>query len=169
MMKSDVIIIGSGLGGLLCGAILSREGMSVCILEKHHQPGGCLQTFIRNGVEFDTGVHYIGGLDEGEVLHRYFSYFGLTGKELFRRMNPDGFDVISFNDIEYPIAMGFDNFTEQLLPFFPDQEGSLKRFKDDAREVEKGFECGLSFEGFNDMKVGDIVECYEVEEVAPTL
>ncbi len=139
MMKSDVIIIGSGLGGLLCGAILSREGMSVCILEKHHQPGGCLQTFIRNGVEFDTGVHYIGGLDEGEVLHRYFSYFGLTGKELFRRMNPDGFDVISFNDIEYPIAMGFDNFTEQLLPFFPDQEGSLRSYTNKLQEISRSF------------------------------
>jgi translation initiation factor IF-2 len=46
---------------------------------------------------------------------------------------------------------------------------TVKRFKDDAREVEKGFECGLSFEGFSDVKVGDIVECYEVEEVAATL
>ena len=46
---------------------------------------------------------------------------------------------------------------------------SLKRFKDDAREVKDGFECGLSFEGFNDVKEGDIVECYEVEEVKQTL
>jgi translation initiation factor IF-2 len=43
--------------------------------------------------------------------------------------------------------------------------GSLKRFKDDAKEVQTGMECGLSIKNFNDMKVGDIVEAYEEEEV----
>jgi len=47
--------------------------------------------------------------------------------------------------------------------------GSLKRFKDDVREVREGFECGLSVEGFNDLKVGDRIECYRVESVARTL
>ncbi len=46
---------------------------------------------------------------------------------------------------------------------------SLKRFKDDAREVEKGYECGLGFENFNDMKAGDIVECYLLETVKTKL
>ncbi|HOV10850.1 MAG TPA: NAD(P)-binding protein, partial [Bacteroidales bacterium] len=70
--KFDVIIIGSGLGGLQCGYILSREGMKVCILEQHSQIGGCLQNFTRDNCLFDTGVHFIGGLDEGQVLNRYF-------------------------------------------------------------------------------------------------
>ncbi|HET7461246.1 MAG TPA: translation initiation factor IF-2, partial [Longimicrobium sp.] len=47
--------------------------------------------------------------------------------------------------------------------------GSLKRFKDDVREVREGFECGLNINNFNDIKVGDILECYRVEEVARTL
>jgi translation initiation factor IF-2 len=47
--------------------------------------------------------------------------------------------------------------------------GSLKRFKDDVREVREGFECGLSIDGYNDIKVGDHIECYRVEEVARTL
>lgn len=47
--------------------------------------------------------------------------------------------------------------------------GSLKRFKDDAREVREGFECGLNVEGFNDIKVGDHIECYRIEEIARTL
>jgi len=46
---------------------------------------------------------------------------------------------------------------------------SLKRFKDDAREVAQGFECGIVLEGFNDIKVADVIEAYEVEEVARTL
>ena len=47
--------------------------------------------------------------------------------------------------------------------------GSLKRFKDDAKEVREGFECGLNVNNFNDVKVGDVIECYRVEEVARTL
>jgi translation initiation factor IF-2 len=47
--------------------------------------------------------------------------------------------------------------------------GSLKRFKDDAREVREGFECGLNVANFNDVKVGDVLECYRIEEVARTL
>ena len=47
--------------------------------------------------------------------------------------------------------------------------GSLKRFKDDAREVKEGFECGIGIANFNDVKAGDIIETYQVQEVARTL
>jgi translation initiation factor IF-2 len=47
--------------------------------------------------------------------------------------------------------------------------GSLKRFKDDVKEVREGFECGLNVEGFNDVKVGDHIECYKIESIARTL
>ncbi|GMV06662.1 MAG: hypothetical protein AMXMBFR53_29380 [Gemmatimonadota bacterium] len=46
---------------------------------------------------------------------------------------------------------------------------SLKRFKDDAKEVREGYECGIGIQNFNDIKVGDVIECYTVEEVARTL
>ena len=46
---------------------------------------------------------------------------------------------------------------------------SLRRFKDDVREVREGFECGIGIENFNDLKVGDRIECYRTEEVARTL
>ena len=47
--------------------------------------------------------------------------------------------------------------------------GSLKRFKDDVKEVRQGFECGLNIANFNDIKVGDVVEAYEMVEVKRTL
>jgi len=46
---------------------------------------------------------------------------------------------------------------------------SLKRFKDDVKEVKSGFECGLSLKGYNDIEVGDQLEIFEVQEVARTL
>ena len=47
--------------------------------------------------------------------------------------------------------------------------GSLRRFKDDVREVQQGYECGMSVDGYQDVKVGDFIECFEVEEIAATL
>ena len=46
---------------------------------------------------------------------------------------------------------------------------SLKRFKDDVKEAREGFECGIGIVNFNDIKVGDLIECYRVEEIARTL
>jgi translation initiation factor IF-2 len=45
----------------------------------------------------------------------------------------------------------------------------LKRFKDDAKEVKSGMECGMKIEGYDDIKVGDVLECYKTIEVARTL
>lgn len=47
--------------------------------------------------------------------------------------------------------------------------GQLKRFKDDVKEVKEGFECGISFENYNDIQKGDFIECYEIEEIAKNL
>jgi len=55
------------------------------------------------------------------------------------------------------------------IEIFDGTISSLKRFKDDVREVREGFECGIGVENFNDLKVGDIIECYRTESVARTL
>ena len=73
----DLLVIGSGIGGLVSALILAKEGRKVCVLEKNNQFGGNLQTFSRNKLIFDTGVHYIGGLSRGQNLHRFFSYLGI--------------------------------------------------------------------------------------------
>ena len=74
---SEAVIIGSGLGGLIPGVILSRAGYRVTVLEKAAQPGGCLQTFTRDGLRFDTGFHSVAGLEEGGPLERIFRPLGL--------------------------------------------------------------------------------------------
>jgi translation initiation factor IF-2 len=50
------------------------------------------------------------------------------------------------------------------VQIFDGKFGSLKRFKDDVREVQTGFECGIGIEAFNDVKVGDVIEAYEIQE-----
>jgi translation initiation factor IF-2 len=52
---------------------------------------------------------------------------------------------------------------------FTGKVGSLRRFKEDASEVAQGYECGISIEGYGDIKEGDVIEAFEIESVAPTL
>ncbi|MBK9701897.1 MAG: NAD(P)-binding protein [Flavobacteriales bacterium] len=93
----DVVVIGAGLGGLQCAFILASEGKKVVVLEQNSQLGGSLQVFSRNKRLFDTGVHYLGGLLPGQNLDRYFRYLGIMDKLKLHRMDPDGFDRISFD------------------------------------------------------------------------
>ncbi|PIB37858.1 phytoene desaturase family protein [Maribacter sp. 4G9] len=126
----DVIIIGSGMGGLVAANIMAREGRSVCVLEKNNQFGGNLQTFVRDRTIFDTGVHYIGGLSPGQNLYRYFDYLGILDGLHLKRMNSDGFDIITFDndDTAYPHAQGYDNFIAQLIKKFPKEKKAIASY-----------------------------------------
>ncbi len=58
----DAIIIGAGIGGLVCGCYLAKAGMKVLIVEKNAQPGGYCTSFTRGGFTFDSCVHSLGSL-----------------------------------------------------------------------------------------------------------
>lgn len=133
----DIVIIGSGLGGLVSALVLAKEGLSVCVLEKNNQFGGNLQTFSRRKLIFDTGVHYLGGLSEGQNLHQYFSYLGIMDQLKLKKLSEDGFDRITFDndETEYPHAQGYDNFVEQLARIFPDERQNLQRYAGEIQHV----------------------------------
>lgn len=126
----DVVIVGSGLGGLVSGLILAKEGKRVCILEKNNQYGGNLQTFVRDKTIFDTGIHYIGGLQKGQNLYNYFKYLGIIDDLNLEKMDENAYDVISFEneDHEFPHAQGYANFTAQLAKYFPDEKDSIENY-----------------------------------------
>lgn len=126
-MRYDIIIIGSGLGGLLCGITLARKGKSVLILERQWQPGGCIQSFKRKECTLDTGLHYVGGLDEGQSLNEAFKDFGILDLP-WQRLNPEGFDEITICGKTYRFAQGYDNFVEELSKDFPEEREGLQKY-----------------------------------------
>lgn len=136
----DVVIIGSGLGGLLCGNFLSREGMRVCVLEKNRQTGGNLQTFARDKQVFDTGVHYIGGLDKGQTLYQIFQYAGILDKLKMQKMD-ERFDGILIENDEktYWISQGYDAFIRNLTIDFPDEQLAIENYCRTIQETCKHF------------------------------
>lgn len=137
----DVLIIGSGLGGLLCAAILGMEGYKVCVLEKNRQYGGCLQSFSREKSLFDSGVHYIGGLAPGETLHQVFKYVGLIGTLPLEQMDKHVFDRIVFleDGREYDMAQGYDQFIDTLVDQFPDERPAIQTYCDTIRDICRRF------------------------------
>lgn len=137
----DTIIIGSGMGGLASSVILAKEGLKVCVLEKNNQYGGNLQTFARDKTIFDTGVHYIGGLDKGQNLYKYFKYLGIMEDLNLEKMDSKAFDYITFDgdDKKYPHAQGYDNFIEELSLFFPDERKEIIEYCNKIREVCSAF------------------------------
>jgi len=139
MKKFDVAIIGSGLGGLLTGHILAREGMHVGIFEKNPHPGGCMQAYTKLGHQFDTGLHYIGGAAPGQNLHQYFKYFGLFPDLPVKQLNTAGFERIRYKDKEYNWAMGYQQFTEGLKLQFPTEHAAIDRYVHDMQETCRAF------------------------------
>ena len=137
-MKYDVIIIGSGLGGLECANILSRQGLSVLILERQTQYGGCMQSYKRHGASYDTGLHYVGGLDEGQPLYTTFKYLGLLDLP-WQRLDENGFDRIYMpNDniqtksnkefTEYLFKQGYKEFEDYFSDLFPHEKEALNKY-----------------------------------------
>ncbi len=133
--KYDVIIAGSGLGGLVCAYVLSKNGYRVLVLEKNAQVGGCLQAFRRPGVKFDTGMHYIGSMDEGQILYRFFKYLGLLDSVKLKRLDTSGYDIISIAGKTYRYASGFDNFVESLSKDFPENRADIEEYIDRIKKI----------------------------------
>ena len=126
-MKYDVVIIGAGLGGLECGYMLQSHGKSVCIVEKDALIGGCLQTFRRQGQKFDTGFHYVGGLDKGQMLWRLFTYFGIIDLP-WVKLDEDCFDQVIIKGKSYSFAQGYERFQSTLTTAFPHQKDNIAEY-----------------------------------------
>ena len=134
-----IVIIGAGLGGLECGFLLSKQGHEICVLEKNPQVGGCLQSFRRHGQTFDTGVHYVGGLGEGEILHRLFEPFGLN-KLPWQPLDRDNFDEIIYQGNTFSFANGYDAFAEKMTSYFPHQKEEIAQYVSLLRKSQEGLQ-----------------------------
>ena len=136
-MCKHVVIIGSGLGGLSCGVVLAKNGYRVTVLEQGTQVGGCLQCFTRQGVKYETGMHFIGSASKGQTLHRLMHFLEITDKVQLSPLDPLGYDVIDIDGRRYPFAMGREAFIDQLSQHFPNQRHQLERYFDLVKQVSR--------------------------------
>lgn len=123
---NDVLIIGSGLGGLECGALLAQKGLRTLVLEGSHQPGGCMQSFRRGGLHYDTGLHYVGGLAPGQTMHKAFGQLGLLDLP-WERMD-EAFDRVIIAGRHFAFHQGYQAFADGLAKDFPHQREALQSY-----------------------------------------
>ncbi len=124
----DVIVIGSGIGGLGAAALLAKHaGKRVLVLERHYTAGGFTHTFHRSGYEWDVGVHYIGQvLDLDSSLRQLFD--DVTNAKLAWADMGDVYDRVVIGDDTYDFVKGKDNFRQRLKEYFPSEQRAIDRY-----------------------------------------
>ena len=128
MADYDAIIIGSGAGGLSSALNLARSHYSIMLLEAMPSFGGYLNPFRRKGYTFDTGLHYLGELGEGDRFRRLFEELGIAESITFAELDPDGFDRYIFPDYELRVCKGKERFIKRLVSDFPKEERGIHKF-----------------------------------------
>lgn len=128
--SKKIIIIGSGLGGLSCGAILAKNGYTVAVLEQSTQIGGCLQCFTRHGIKFETGMHFIGSAAKGQTLDKLMHYLEISKAVHLAPLSATGYDVVSLGGKQYKFATGKQAFINQMSEYFPHQHDNIVAYRD---------------------------------------
>ena len=115
----DVIVIGSGIGGLTAASLLARHaGKRVLVLERHYTVGGFTHTFRRPGYEWDVGVHYIGQVnDPGSSVRAAFDH--LSDGRLQWQPMPEVYDRVVLGEREYEFVAGVERLRARLKAYFP--------------------------------------------------
>ena len=140
----DVIVIGSGIGGLSCAAYLSKVGKKVLVLEQHYIAGGCCHVFDAKGIEHDTGIHYIGNIEKRRDLLDLITQEPIEWCKMGRNKgindtyeNNGVYDELYIEDKHYLFRAGEENFINDLSTRFAGEENNIRNYIALVKKVSK--------------------------------
>src|SRR6056297_2988490 len=134
---ADIVIVGSGIGGMAAGALFARQGYTVRVLEQHREliggHGRCLRL---NGLEFSMGPQYVWDFGGGQLGDRFLDFLGIKAATPFLPMQADGFERIFVGERHKPAApfvdvsvpLGLDNFRRRMEALFPSEKKRIGAF-----------------------------------------
>lgn len=134
-MQYDVIVIGAGLGGLIAGAKLAREGKSVFLVEQHDRPGGCATTFSRKGFTMEVGLHEMDGPGTGDMKVRIFRDLGVDEQVKFVKV-PEFYRFVNGRR-DVVISHDPDAVIQRLISLFPDEEQGIRDYFYQVMNIRK--------------------------------
>lgn len=122
----DAIIVGAGIGGLVCAAYLAVAGRRVLVLEHHDVVGGNTQVFRRRrSYEFDVGVHYLGDCGPDGIIPAILAGLGAAGRVRFRPIDQDGFDQVRLPGLAVDVPADWDRYLVRLQAALPGESAGL--------------------------------------------
>lgn len=131
----DVIVIGSGIGGLTVAALLSKlQHKRVLVLEQHFTAGGFTHSFERKGKFYwDVGLHYVGDMGEGSTGKAVFDY--LTEGNLQWHKMADPFEKFVYPDFTFEVYSDPERFQADLMQQFPQEQAAIRRYFGDVQKA----------------------------------
>ncbi len=122
----DAIIIGAGIGGLVCGCYLARAGMKVLICEQHHKPGGYCTSFRRGEFLFDAAADCFGAYREDGITRKVFEELGIDKRLNIIRFNPSS--IIMTPEYKVSFWNDLNRTIEEFQMAFPEESENIKNF-----------------------------------------
>ena len=122
----DVVILGAGMGGLVCGCYLAKAGVKVLIVEKNARPGGYCMSFSVNGFHFDACVHSFGSFRKGGILRNIIEELNLQKRIKIKRHNPS--DTIVTKEHKINFCNELDETIKEFSQNFPYEKKNIKKF-----------------------------------------
>ena len=125
-MNYDVIIIGSGLGGLTAGAKLSKAGKKVLLLEQHNIPGGCATTYRYKKYKMEVSLHEMDGLNKGDLKNKIFNDLDVFNNVTFLRV-PEFYRFVH-GETDFIMPDSIEESVKLLKVKFPDESNGIEKF-----------------------------------------
>ncbi len=124
--RYDVVIIGAGIGGLICSNLLAKAGLSVLLVEQHYMVGGYCSTFRRRGYTFDASTHFYPLLGNPTTMTgKLLVDLGVTTR--WEKMDP--VDTFHFPDgSRFDVPADLDTYLKRLKEMFPEESSAIDRF-----------------------------------------
>lgn len=135
MTDVDVVVIGSGAGGLTAALALAQSGLRVTVFEQHYLPGGWCHSFSRGGYRFSPGVHYLGQLEPDGALCRIYEGLGVSRDLAFFAMNPDGYDHVLLPAERFDFPAGRSELEHRLGDRFPRDRRGIRNYLDTVERI----------------------------------
>jgi prolycopene isomerase len=132
----DVVVVGTGIGGMSAAALLAKAGRDVLAVEQAPGVGGYARSFRRDGYRFDPAIHWFGQGQPDALPMAYFDYLGVRDRLNFMQVSP-AYKAVFPDGREVEAATDLDGFIEGHQRLFPQESEAIERFFRLCRQLHK--------------------------------